>query len=103
MLTNKTACQIEIQGLTTRVDIQSTLQASEVDHDQEAAEYIAKVGRVVSTLSEGILQTYEQVSLNLSIVSGLPVKYVIFWDDYDLEINTTREELGEVWNMSPPH
>ena len=54
MLTNKTACQIEIQGLTTRVDIQSTLQASEVDHDQEAAEYIAKVGRVVSTLSEGI-------------------------------------------------
>ena len=78
VLTNKTACQIEIQGLTTRVDIQTTLQASEVDHDQEAAEYIAKVGRVVSTLSEGILQTYEQVSLNLSIVSGLPVKYVIF-------------------------
>ena len=97
MLTNKTACQIEIQGLTTRVDIQSTLQDSEVDHDQEAAEYIAKVGRLSQhSVKEYVLQTYEQVSLNLSIVSGLPVKYVIFWDDYDLEINTTREELGEV-------
>ena len=97
MLTNKTACQIEIQGLTTRVDIQSTLQASEVDHDQEAAEYIAKVGRLCQhSVKEYVLQTYEQVSLNLSIVSGLPVKYVIFWDDSGLEINTTREELGKV-------
>ena len=38
-----TACQIEIRDLRTRVDIQSTVQTSDMDHDLEGAEYIAKV------------------------------------------------------------
>ena len=67
MLTNKTACQIEIQGLTTRVDIQSTLQASEVDHDQEAAEYIAKVGRLSHhSVKEYCRHTSKSASTSLS-------------------------------------
>ena len=44
-VSNVTACQIEIRDLRTMVDIKSTVQNSDLDHDQEAAEYIAKVRR----------------------------------------------------------
>ena len=44
-VSNVTACQIEIRDLRTTVDIQSTVQSSDLDHEQEAAEYIAKVRR----------------------------------------------------------
>lgn len=42
-LTNSTSCQIEIRDLVSRVEINSTLQSPDMDHDMEGAEYIAMV------------------------------------------------------------
>ena len=42
-LTNFTSCQIEIKDLVTRVEINSTAQSANIDHDMEGAEYLAMV------------------------------------------------------------
>ena len=42
-LTNFTSCQIEIKDLVTRVEINSTVQSANIDHDMEGAEYLAMV------------------------------------------------------------
>ena len=42
-LTNVTSCQIEIRDLVTRLEVNSTVQSPDIDHDLEGEEYIAMV------------------------------------------------------------
>ena len=38
-----TKCQIEIRDLVTRVEVNSTVQSANIDHDMEGEEYLAMV------------------------------------------------------------
>ena len=42
-LTNTTSCQIEIRDLVARLEIETTVQSPNMDHDLEGAEYLAMV------------------------------------------------------------